>query len=340
MSQIDQLGRPLRSLRISVTDRCNLRCQYCMPEEEYVWLRREQLLSFEEIGEIAGVFAGLGVEKFRLTGGEPLVRRDLPRLVKLLAADARIRELALTTNGLLLPEHARALKEAGLHRVTVSLDTLRVERFRDLAKRDALQQVLAGIESALAAGLQPLKIDSVVVRGVNDDELVDLLEFGRGLGVEVRFIEYMDVGGATHWTRQHVVSRAEMLARVVAHYGSIRAIQERGSDPAERFELPTGYRFGIIGSTTTPFCRACDRSRLTADGMWFLCLYAKTGQDLRSLLRRGAGHAELAAAISRAWRVRTDRGAEERLALEERGPLASSAVLRENPHLEMHTRGG
>ena len=311
-----------------------------MPEEEYVWLRRDQLLSFEEIAQLAGLFAALGVQKFRLTGGEPLVRRDLPRLVKLLAADPRIRDLALTTNGILLPEHSQALKEAGLHRVTVSLDTLRAERFRDLAKRDALQQVLAGIASALAAGLQPLKIDSVVVRGINDDELVDLLEFGRSLGVEVRFIEYMDVGGATQWTRQRVVSRAEMLSHLQAQYGSIQSVIERGSDPAERFELPNGYRFGIIGSTTTPFCRACDRSRLTADGMWFLCLYAKTGLDLRQLLRGGAPAEELAAAISHAWRGRTDRGAEERLALEERGPLASSAVLRENPHLEMHTRGG
>ncbi len=176
MNPIDRLGRPLRSLRISVTDRCNLRCQYCMPEEEYVWLRRDQLLSFEEIGQVAGVFAGLGVEKFRLTGGEPLVRRDLAELVKLLARDPRIRDLALTTNGMLLSEHASALKRAGLHRVTVSLDTLRPERFRDLAKRDALRQVLAGIDAALSAGFHALKLDSVVIRGVNDDELIDLLE--------------------------------------------------------------------------------------------------------------------------------------------------------------------
>ncbi len=340
MSPIDRLGRPLRSLRISVTDRCNLRCQYCMPEEEYVWLRRDQLLSFEEIGQVAGVFAGLGVEKFRLTGGEPLVRRDLTELVKLLARDPRIRDLALTTNGMLLAEQAPALKRAGLHRITVSLDTLRPERFRDLAKRDALRQVLGGIEAALAAGLRPLKLDSVVIRGVNDDELIDLLEFGRNLDAEVRFIEYMDVGGATQWTRQRVFSRAAMLSCLEAHYGSIRTLKERGSDPAERFELPNGYRFGIIASTTTPFCGSCDRSRLTADGMWFLCLYAKSGLDLRRLLRRGDSRSELESAIREAWGVRADRGAEERLVLEERGPFASAAVLRQNPHLEMHTRGG
>jgi cyclic pyranopterin phosphate synthase len=340
MNPIDRLGRLLRSLRISVTDRCNLRCQYCMPEEEYVWLRRDQLLSFEEIGQVAGVFAGLGVEKFRLTGGEPLVRRDLPELIKLLARDLRIRDLALTTNGILLAEQASALKQAGLHRVTVSLDTLRPERFRDLAKRDALGQVLAGIDAALSAGFRALKLDSVVIRGVNDDELIDLLEFGRNLDAEVRFIEYMDVGGATQWTRQRVFSRVAMLSCLEAHYGSIRTLQERGSDPAERFELPNGYRFGIIASTTTPFCGACDRSRLTADGMWFLCLYAKAGLDLRRLLRRGALEPELESAIREAWGTRADKGAEERLALEERGPLVTAAALRQDPHLEMHTRGG
>jgi cyclic pyranopterin phosphate synthase len=241
---------------------------------------------------------------------------------------------------MLLAEQASALKGAGLHRVTVSLDTLRPERFRELAKRDALRPVLAGIDAALSAGFRALKLDSVVIRGVNDDELIDLLEFGRNLDAEVRFIEYMDVGGATQWTRQRVFSRAEMLLCLEAHYGSIRTVKERGSDPAERFELPNGYRFGIIASTTTPFCGSCDRSRLTADGMWFLCLYAKSGLDLRRLLRRGASTPELESAIREAWGVRMDRGAEERLALEERGPLASAAALRENPHLEMHTRGG
>jgi len=204
----------------------------------------------------------------------------------------------------------------------------------------ALRQVLAGIDAALSAGFRALKLDSVVIRGVNDDELIDLLEFGRNLDAEVRFIEYMDVGGATQWTRQRVFSRAAMLSCLEAHYGSIRTLKERGSDPAERFELPNGYRFGIIASTTTPFCGSCDRSRLTADGMWFLCLYAKSGLDLRRLLRGAASRPELESAIREAWSVRADRGAEERLALEERGPLASAAALRENPHLEMHTRGG
>jgi len=339
----DVYGRSLRNLRLSVTDRCNLRCGYCMPEEEYAWLPRDQILHFEEISTLVDVFLGLGVDKVRLTGGEPLLRRNLPELVRQLAGKPGLRDLALTTNGVLLVEHARALKEAGLHRLTVSLDTLRPERFPPLTRRPAEThaQVLAGIAAAPAAGFVVTKLDTVVIRGVNDDELADLIEFGRSVPAEVRFIEYMDVGGATRWSMDQVVSRAEILGVLGRRYGAIEPIVEPGSTaPAERFRLPDGTTFGIIASTTAPFCRSCDRSRLTADGMWYLCLYAVDGVDLLGPLRRGATVDELRALITGGWRRRADRGAEERLASRDRGPLIQIGQLKRDPHLEMHTRGG
>ena len=336
----DRLGRPLRSLRVSVTDRCNLRCNYCMPQEEYVWLPRQELLTFEEIARLVEVFTPLGVEDVRLTGGEPLLRRDLPELVRMLAANPRIRDLALTTNGILFAEQAEDLRAAGLHRVTLSLDTLRPERFAALTGRDTHAQVLAGIEAARRLGFPKLKLDSVVLRGVNDDELADLIEYGRGIGAEVRFIEYMDVGGATEWSIDKVYTRAEMLEQLAKRYGAITPLNENSSAPAERFRLPDGAVFGIIASTTTPFCRRCDRSRLTADGLWYLCLYAQAGIDLRQMLRAGATAKELAARISSVWGARADRGAELRAATGHRGVLVGVEQLRRDPHLEMHTRGG
>ena len=337
---VDVLGRALKSLRVSVTDRCNLRCHYCMPEEEYVWLPREALLTFEEIRDLVALFTELGVEDVRLTGGEPLLRRDLPALVNMLALNPRIKDLALTTNGVLLGEMAQILRDAGLHRVTVSLDTLRPERFRGMTRRDLHAEVLRGIEAALAAGFAGLKIDAVVTRGVNEDEIADILEFGRELQAEVRFIEYMDVGGATHWSMEKVFTRADILAALERHYGRISPVYEDSSAPAERFLLPDGTVFGIIASTTTPFCQRCDRSRLTADGMWFLCLYAQTGHDLRRMIRGGAPKEEILAAITAVWQQRNDRGAEERKSLGERTALVPVEQLRKNPHLEMHTRGG
>src|SRR5207245_1251427 len=211
MRVADALGRPLSNLRVSVTDRCNLRCGYCMPEEEYVWLPREEILHFEEVSRLVDVFIELGVDKVRLTGGEPLLRRRLPALIRLLAARPGLRDLAITTNGVLLAEHAPALRAAGLHRVTVSLDTLRPERFRALTRRPSHPQVLEGLRAAGAAGFSGTKVDTVVMRGVNDDELADLIEYGKTVAAEVRFIEYMDVGGATRWSMEAVVSRAEML---------------------------------------------------------------------------------------------------------------------------------
>jgi GTP 3',8-cyclase len=336
----DAFGRPLRNLRLSVTDRCNLRCQYCMPEEEYVWLPREDLLTFEEIQELVDIFSELGIEKVRLTGGEPLLRKDLPTLVSMLAENPRITDLAMTTNGILLSEQARALHEAGLHRVTISLDTLRPERFKRLTRRDAHVKVVNGIQAVRRVGFTGLKLDTVVIRGTNEDELVDLIEYGKRIEAEVRFIEYMDVGGATQWSIDKVVSRAEILARLESHYGAIRPICEISSAPAERFLLPDGTVFGIIASTTTPFCSSCDRSRLTADGMWYLCLYAPRGTDLRTPLRAGASRDELSAIITSTWQRRRDRGAEQRQELRVRGVLVQLEGLREDPHLEMHTRGG
>jgi cyclic pyranopterin phosphate synthase len=336
----DQLGRPLRSLRVSVTDRCNLRCNYCMPQEEYVWLPRQELLTFEEIARLVEVFTSLGVTDLRLTGGEPLLRRDLPSLVKMLAANSRIRDLALTTNGVLFAEQAEALREAGLHRVTLSLDTLRPERFFTLTSRDSHAQVLEGIAAARRAGFPKLKIDTVVIRGVNDDELAALIEYGRGVDAEVRFIEYMDVGGATEWSLDKVFTCANILESLGQRYGAITPVAEISSAPAQRFTLPDGTVFGIIASTTTPFCRTCDRSRLTADGLWYLCLYAQAGIDLRKLLRAGASASELAERISVIWQNRADRGAELRAATGHRGVLVGIDQLRQDPHLEMHTRGG
>ena len=337
---LDQFGRPLRSLRISVTDRCNMRCGYCMPEEEYVWLPKASILTFEEISRLVGIFTALGVDRIRLTGGEPLLRHDLPTLVALIRRDPSIRDVALTTNGILLARQADQLRSAGLDRVTVSLDTLRPERMQQFAQSSRHADVIAGISAALTASLTPLKLNAVVIRGYNDDELVDLLEFGRARSIEVRFIEYMDVGGATGWSPSQVVSQEEILQRLSRRYGAIEPVGENGSAPAERFALSDGTTFGLIASTTAPFCSSCDRSRLTADGRWLLCLYGEGGLDLRQMLRDGSTDGEIAREIVSSWRARTDRGAELRAASSDRGALYQLESLRSDPHREMHTRGG
>ncbi|MGH9143484.1 MAG: GTP 3',8-cyclase MoaA, partial [Vicinamibacterales bacterium] len=314
----DILGRPLRNLRLSVTDRCNLRCEYCMPEDDYVWLPREDVLHFEETSALVDVFLSLGVDKIRLTGGEPLLRRDVAGLVRMIAAKPGLKDLALTTNGVLLADQIDALKSAGLGRITVSLDTLHRERFKKLTRFDQLEAVHGGITAATRV-FGGLKIDTVVIRGVNDDELIPLIEYGRSVNGEIRFIEYMDVGGASRWSPERVVSRQQMLDILGQRYGAIVPIDEPGSSaPAGRFALADGTTFGIIASTTDPFCRTCDRSRLTADGMWYLCLYATRGFDLRAPLRAGLPAEELRALVSRGWGSRDDRGAEDRLALGER----------------------
>jgi cyclic pyranopterin phosphate synthase len=328
---LDRLGRPLKSLRISLTDRCNLRCQYCMPEESYVWLPRQHLLTFEEIEQVVAAFGQLGCRRVRLTGGEPLLRKDVPELVARLARQP-LEDLAMTTNGVLLEDHAALLRQAGLHRLTVSLDTLDSERFKKLARRDGLEKVLKGIEAASRAGL-PLKLDTVLIRGENDGEVEALLEYAASVGAELRFIEYMDVGGATRWATDKVVSRQELLERL----GPVEELPGRGSAPAERFRRPDGTVFGIVASVTSPFCGACDRARLTADGKLFTCLYSAHGLDLREPLRQGK---PLAPLLEARWRDRRDRAAEQRAGLPERGALADAERMREQPHLEMHTRGG
>jgi cyclic pyranopterin phosphate synthase len=315
-----------------------------MPEDEYAWLPRETLLTFEEMNSLAGLFTELGVNKVRLTGGEPLLRKDLGTLIRLLLQNSRIQDLALTTNGILLAEQAQILYQAGLHRITVSLDTLQPERFRALTKRDMHRQVLEGIEAVGRSGFKSLKLDTVAIRGFNEDELADLIEYGKRVRAEVRFIEYMDVGGATEWSMDKVLSRAAILETLGQRYGVIEPVIEESSAPAQRFLLPDGTTFGIIPSTTTPFCASCDRSRLTADGMWYLCLYAKDGIDLRHALRNGTSPQEIKGLIRSVWQGRKDRGAEERKALERIGVREERLIeidrLRRDPHLEMHARGG
>ena len=225
----DTLGRPLRTLRVSVTDRCNLRCHYCMPEEDYVWLPRQDLLTLEEVAQLADFFGALGVDRLRITGGEPLLRRNLPALIARLAARPWLRDLSLTTNGVLLAQAAVELRRAGLHRITVSLDTLRGDRFERLTRVDRLADVLAGIDAVKRAGFPGLKLDAVITRGDNDDELVELVDFARSVDAEIRFIEYMDVGGATEWRPDVVLSQNEMLARLGDHYGPITEITEPDS---------------------------------------------------------------------------------------------------------------
>jgi cyclic pyranopterin phosphate synthase len=336
---LDRHARPLRNLRLSVTDRCNIRCSYCMPEADYAWLPRQDILDFEEVERVVDAFVSCGVDRVRLTGGEPLLRRDLPLLVEKLARRTSIADLALTTNGILLAGVAARLRDAGLARITISLDTLHPARFKALTRSDDHGRVLQGIDAAVATFRQ-VKIDTVVIRQTNHDELLDILEFGRQRRAEVRFIEYMDVGGATHWSMAQVVGRDEILATIADRHGIPVPLGETSSAPAVRYRLPDGTIFGIIASTTAPFCADCDRSRLTADGMWYLCLYAAGGLDLKGRLRAGASPEEMAALIQRTWQARADRGAEQRLAIRDRSPLIPVDSLRRDPHLEMHTRGG
>ena len=335
----DAHGRPLRALRVSVTDKCNLRCQYCMPEEEYTWLSKADLLSFDEIARLVTAFTSLGVDKIRLTGGEPLLRPALRELVAMIAGEPLVTDIALTTNGVLLAERAEALKKAGLDRITVSLDTLDPQRFQRLSRRTSHDAVLRGIKAATDT-FGGLKIDTVVMRDFNHDELAGLIEFGKTVAAEIRFIEYMDVGGATGWSEQQVYPREQMLRDLIEAYGPLTTLAKTDTAPADQFALPDGTVFGIISSTTEPFCGTCDRSRLTADGMWLRCLYAHTGTDLRGPLRDGASTDELGELISGIWRERRDRGAVDRLAQGSRGVFIALDRLKSDPHLEMHTRGG
>ncbi|MFO7693042.1 MAG: GTP 3',8-cyclase MoaA [Vicinamibacterales bacterium] len=339
MALVDTLGRPLRSLRVSVTDRCNLRCEYCMPEADYVWLSRDDLLHFEETSRLVDIFIRLGVDKIRLTGGEPLLRRNLCQLVEMLAGKP-LDDLALTTNGILLEEFAQPLRRAGLRRLNISLDTLDPERFVRLTRQRDHARVMRGILAASRI-FDGTKLDAVIMRGVNDDELEPLLDFAASIGAEVRFIEYMDVGGATRWSSGTVVPRAEILGRLAKRFGRLAAVEApRSTAPADRFALPDGRVFGVIASTSAPFCRTCDRARVTADGILYTCLYAAGGLALRPMLRGGEPDKVIAGRLEARWSGRADRGAEERAGVRERAAFVPVSALRADPHLEMHKRGG
>jgi GTP 3',8-cyclase len=292
---VDSFGRVHRDLRISVTDRCNFRCTYCMPEEGMTWLPRSEVLTFEELERVARVLVEQhGIGSIRLTGGEPTVRAHLPVLVAKLAALPV--DLSLTTNGATLRSVASGLADAGLRRVNVSLDSLRPERFAELTRRDQLDDVLAGIDAALAAGLAPVKVNVVVVRGVNDDEVVDLARYGRDRGVTVRFIEWMPLDGGDGWSNEQVVTQAEIIQWIAAVF-PLEPVQ-RGSEPAERFRYLDGAgEVGVIPSVTRPFCEQCDRIRLTADGQLRSCLFSLEDHDLRTILRSGGTDADLSGAI-------------------------------------------
>ena len=292
---VDSFGRVHRDLRISVTDRCNFRCTYCMPEEGMTWLPRSEVLTFEELERVARVLVEQhGIRSIRLTGGEPTVRAHLPVLVGKLAALPV--DLALTTNGATLRSVAPGLAEAGLRRVNVSLDSLRPERFAELTRRDQLDDVLAGIDAALAAGLAPVKVNVVVVRSVNDDEVVDMARYGRDRGVTVRFIEWMPLDGGDAWSNEQVVTQAEIVERIAAVF-PVEPVQ-RGSEPAERFRYLDGAgEVGVIPSVTRPFCEQCDRIRLTADGQLRSCLFSLEDHDLRTILRTGGTDGDLSDAI-------------------------------------------
>jgi GTP 3',8-cyclase len=329
----DLLGRPLRDLRISVTDRCNFRCTYCMPREvfgaAYPFLPRSEILSFEEIARLAGIFASLGVEKVRLTGGEPLLRRDLERLVERLAAIPALRDLTLTTNGSLLAEKALALRDAGLRRLTVSVDSLDPATFA--AMNDAelpLGRVLGGIEAALEAGFAPIKINTVVRRGVNDGELAAMAQRFRGPQFILRFIEYMDVGNTNGWRLDEVVPAAEILARIGDALPLEPLPANYPGEVARRFRhRDGGGEIGVITSISQPFCGGCTRARLSADGRLFTCLFASEGRDLRGPLRSGASDADLAALIAAGWRARDDRYSELRAAQTQRAAKAEMSLL-------------
>jgi cyclic pyranopterin phosphate synthase len=316
----DRLGRHLRDLRVSVTDRCNFRCPYCMPRElfgpDHAFLPRAEILSFEEIERVVRAAAALGVTKVRLTGGEPLLRRDLERLVAMLAAVDGIDDLALTTNGSLLAGKARTLRAAGLSRVTVSLDSL--DEAVAAAMNDArvpLRRVLDGIDAAVAAGFHAVKLNTVVKRGVNDHGLVDLARFARANGVVVRFIEYMDVGTTNGWRMEDVVPAAEVIRRIDAELPLEPVGPNYRGEVAHRYRYRDGQgEIGVIASVTQPFCRDCTRARLSTDGKLYTCLFAGAGHDLRALLRQGANDHDLRAALTRIWRVRGDRYSELRAA--------------------------
>jgi GTP 3',8-cyclase len=344
VEQRDLLSRPLRDLRVSVTDRCNLRCSYCMPSEVFgagfAFLPRAQLLSFEEIARLCRIFAEQGVKRIRLTGGEPLLRRNLEQLVALLAAIDGIEEIALTTNGTMLAAKARALGEAGLTRVTVSLDALRESVLRSISDRDfPLARVLAGIDAAANAGLHPLKINMVVRRGVNDHCVLEMAEHFRHRGEILRFIEYMDVGHTNEWQSTEVVPAAEIRREIESRWQLQALPATHSGEVASRWRYVDGAgEVGFIHAVSEPFCTGCTRARLSADGKLYTCLFASTGEDLRAPLRSGQSDQELARRIREVWSLRSDRYSAERALLQRSRSESRSARAAEK--IEMSYIGG
>jgi cyclic pyranopterin phosphate synthase len=337
----DRRGRRLHDLRISVTDRCSFRCPYCMPAEiygeGYRFMPRAELLSFEEIERLARIFVGLGVEKIRITGGEPLLRHQLPVLIERLAALDGLHDLTLTTNGLLLSKWAKRLRDAGLRRVTVSLDSHDAEVFRRMSGRSfGPERVLEGIEAAAAAGLAPIKINCVVQRGVNDHTLVDLARSFKGTGHIVRFIEFMDVGTLNHWDLNQVVPAKEIVERIDAEMPLESAEPNYPGEVARRYRYRDGSgEIGVIASVSQPFCGDCTRARLTIEGQLVTCLFAAGGTDLRTPLRAGARDAELRELVAGLWSRRRDRYSEERAALTD-----ATGHVPDRPKIEMYQIGG
>jgi cyclic pyranopterin phosphate synthase len=310
----DAYNRSVKDLRISVTDRCNFRCTYCMPLDQYEWISKKEILTFEEITRLATLFVGLGVEKIRLTGGEPLVRQNLDQLVAKVAAINGLKDLCLTTNGALLAEKIDSLKAAGLKRVNISLDTLDPEKFRRMTKRGDLEKVLEGIFAAKDHGLHPIKLNAVIERGVNDDDILELVEFSREHGLAIRFIEYMDVGNSNNWTSEKLVSKAEILEKISSRYPLREIGRDQGSAPSVDYEFIDGRGdLGVIASVTEPFCSSCTRARLTADGKLVTCLFSQMGHDVKALLRNGTSDEDLMKFLSGVWRARRDRYSADRL---------------------------
>ncbi len=320
-----------------MTDRCNFRCTYCMPFDEYEWIDKKEILTFEEITRLAKIFVQLGVDKIRLTGGEPLVRRDLELLVAGISQLPGLSDLCLTTNGSLLAEKIEALQGAGLKRINVSIDTLNPEKFQRITKRGELAKVLEGLFAAKSCGLNPIKINAVIERGVNDDDMIDLVEFSREHGFAIRFIEYMDVGNANNWTSEKLVSKKEILEAVSARFPLREVGRESGSAPSVDYEFLDGRGdLGVIASVTEPFCSTCNRARLTADGKLVTCLFSQVGHDLKALLRSGSTDREISEFIAGIWKQRKDRYSAERL----EALRSSTYDPKHHKKIEMITLGG
>jgi cyclic pyranopterin phosphate synthase len=334
---VDAFNRPVKDLRISVTDRCNFRCTYCMPLDEYDWIDKREILTFEEITRLAILFVRLGVEKIRLTGGEPLVRNNLDQLIGKLSAIEGLKDLCLTTNGALLAEKVESFKTAGLKRINVSIDTLDPDKFKRMTKRGDLSKVLDGLFAAKNLGLKPIKLNAVIERGVNDDDILPLVEFSRRNGFAIRFIEYMDVGNANGWTSAKLVPKKEIIDKIASQFPLKEIGRHQGTAPSVDYEFVDGRGdLGVIASITEPFCSSCTRARITADGKVVTCLFSQTGHDVKALLRSGASDDEMMEILGSIWKARKDRYSADRL----EALRTSNYNPKDRKKLEMISLGG